>query len=145
MKLEQILEAFYNYYKAPSYTNLKEYPVHKNPTNKEVNEIIKETEDVDSVRFIADPNEKEVFVFPVTILHEDVAKKICNKQPEYLLFGLANKEKNKFVAEFGQLWGTDVKEETYYEDALKIDWNWIDKYFDIAPLMTTLMRRYKNK
>lgn len=141
----KIDEVFLDYYKAPKYASgFKDYAVHKNPTRKEMRELAEESSE-DTIRFIADPDKEELYIFPNEILHEDAVKKIYNEKPGFLLFGLARKESSKYKAEFGQTYGKDVEQETYYEDILKKEWLWLDKYVDTAPMFTTVMRRHLGK
>lgn len=141
MKLQ---EAFYNMYKAPIYAmHMGEYTVYKNPTTKEAKEVLDEST-FPALRFIADPNKKDVYIFPSDIMHELVAKKIYSSKPKYLLFGIGEKEDGEIKARFGQIWGTEVKSDTYYESVLRADWSWLEKYFNMAPLFETVMRRYKD-
>lgn len=140
----KLYEVFENYYKAPHYaSHLKEYPVHKNPASKEIKEVMDES-DIEAIRFIADPSKEIIYIFPVDILHTDVAKNLYDN-PEFLLFGVASKHDNKLEAEFGQAYGSEVEQDNYYENILKKEWNWLDKYMDIAPMFTTVMRRYRGK
>jgi hypothetical protein len=144
MELEKILEDFYDYFRAPEYTNVKNFPVHKNPSKKEIDEIIKDTEE-ESARFIADPDKEIVYVFPANILHQYVSDKIYKTKPSILLFGLARKGAGRYLGEFGQAIGSDINDEKYYENILKKDWNWLNKYFDIEPMTSTIFRRYLGK
>lgn len=141
MKLQ---EAFFDMYKAPIYAlHLGEYTVYKDPTKKEIDSIIKEST-FPALRFVANPDKKEVYIFPSDIMHEIVAKKVYSSKPRYLLFGIGEKDSGETKAKFGQIWGTDVKSGTYYESVLRADWSWLEKYFNMAPLFETVMRRYKN-
>lgn len=143
MKLNQLLESFYDMYKAPPYAiHMGEYTVYKDPTKKETSETMGESTHP-SLRFIADPNKKDLYVFPSDIMHELVAKKIYSSTPPYLLFGIADKSDGELKARFGQIWGYDVKQKTYYKSILKTDWEWLNKYFNMAPLFATVMTRYK--
>lgn len=139
MKLE---EAFFDEYKAPLYLgSFDSFPVFKNPTKKEMQEAIKGSS-YSSLRFIADPKKKDVYVFYSDVLHELVAKKVYPSKPEYLLFGIGNPENGGIKAAFGQLYGTKIPDKQY-EDFLKRDWEFLQKYFDVAPMFTTVMMRYK--
>lgn len=139
MKLE---EAFFDEYKAPPYIRIfKSFPVFKNPTKKEMQEAIKDSS-YSSLRFIADPDKKDVYVFYSDVLHELVAKKIYPNKPDYLLFGIGNPDNGKIKAEFGQLYGSEIPKKQY-EDFLKKDWEFTQKYFDVAPMFATVMMRHK--
>lgn len=137
-------EAFFDEYKAPQYLEgFDSFPVFKNPTKKEMQEAIRGSSHP-SLRFIADPDKQDLYVFYSDVLHELVAKKIYSTKPRYLLFGVGEREDGEMKAKFGQIWGTDVKQSTYYESVLRADWSWLEKYFNMAPLFKTVMMRYKN-
>lgn len=146
MKVRQILEDFYNEYKAPLYLgHFNSFPVFKEPSKKEMEEVIKSSSHL-ALRFIADSAKKDLYVFSSDVMHELVTKKIYDSKPKLLLFGMAEKEDGELKAQFGQAWGTQLKSGTnYYEAILKEDWEWLNKYFNMAPLFLTVMRRYKGQ
>lgn len=90
--LDDLQEQFHDYYERAT-SDSSQLPVWKNPTSKEMDEILKETA-YDEVKFIVDTKNKDVYVFSGDkTIHNAVGSKIFGEpvehKPRYVL-GYAN-------------------------------------------------------
>jgi hypothetical protein len=89
-------EVFVDYVKDP-YKSKKLHSVYKNPTSRELRDLVKE-EKPSEIRFIVDKKNKEVYVFGSDLLHDEAAKKVLKKRTSGMAdrytHGIADKKGN---------------------------------------------------
>jgi len=122
-KKENINERFLDYVKT-SYSD-NSYPVHKNPSSKEMKEIRKtQGKDDNELRGIIDFDKKDFYLFPSNLLHQMVSNKFNRK------FDNATNIMCEFIPSKGKL---KVLKITHVKgDKKKLEKEqWLKKYLDI--------------
>jgi len=114
-------EAFADYVK-DKYSKNKLHGVYKNPTSRELRDLVKE-EKPSEIRFIVDKRLKEVYAFSSDLLHDEAAKKILKKQTSSMadryVHGIADKKGNIISLRKHRLSNPKTREE----------FSWLKKYF----------------
>jgi len=147
MKFKEAIKLFEKY-ENTIFNGNEKYDIFENPSQKEI--IITANKDIynepKQIRFIAHTRNKALYIFPTTVLHYEVAKKIkFNIKRADDLYGIAN-----FIK--GKLFFYKSLEVNYYfidkdKKSLNIfkntDYTWIDKY--ITTTTTSIFKKLKAK
>lgn len=80
MKLKQFVEEFVDYIKLFAYGD-KTFPVFVNPTKKELSELKSLWTGIKFVRYVIKLDEKKIYVFPSSVLHDWVIQRLNIKYP----------------------------------------------------------------
>ena len=114
-------EAFADYVK-DRYSKNKLHGVYKNPTSRELRDLVKE-EKAAEIRFIVDMKNKEVYAFSSDLLHDEAAKKILKKQTSSMadryVHGIADKKGNIISLRRHRLSNPETRKK----------FEWLKKYF----------------
>lgn len=122
---------FFDELKSPSYVkHMGSFPVFRNPALRDFKNCLKSSTQPE-LRFIADPDNEALYVFPTDILHGTVAEAVYEEKPDYVIFGACRKSNTDvlFVAGIGTEWGKKATRSKRYRDFCSRDWNWLKKYF----------------
>lgn len=102
-----------------------------NPSSKELYEI------GNAVRFIADANKKEIYVWYFNFLHQEVQSKL--RLPKAgrpgIIWGEAEKENR--IYRMTHSYEVSMKKVSA-ETLLKWDWTWADRHIEITPYLEQL-------
>ena len=134
MKLRLLAEEFVDYFVSRGFHGQKfDYPIYKNPTYDEIKQLwkeAKETKYIESIRFLAIPQKKEVYIFPSLIMHANVAAQF--KLPYWNKFsfpGVAVWNNNKRILEVVEsVYFEDVADSTERGYLMNKSWKWLEKY-----------------
>jgi len=133
-------------------------------SDKDIADIDKVADDMGEFRFIAYAPGKDLYVFPINLLHEEAAKKLkidIYHGFEPVIAGVAHKRGGKWVCRSSfnyddaisalMLSGTHkvsiVKEQgkrsgIYLDNVYKTNWGWADKYISITPYIEEQRKDY---
>lgn len=141
--LEEFVTGFINRH------NQEYVEVFVNPAKRQINELAEKFHKKEYVRYIADGDNKKLYVFPPSVLHLDVIKQIGEDRylrypSEYLyLMGVAVKEDGNWGSKHSNSFSsTDEYDSEFVLDVLDVSWNWTKRYhLDLGPLLAKMIQR----
>ena len=135
--------------------------VYVNPTNQDFLDLSKaaskEKRSLDAVRFIADDRSKKVYMVDAYLVNHDGFRKILGLSADYkntfqLFDGIAGITNNRVTEVAWDKYSIFVKNASgyqghgdfvtcrWFDNTLKINWSWVDKYF---PGFSSRVLKYK--
>ena len=125
--------------------------IFKNPTSQEIKEVVNKSAEYNEIRFIADYRSRDLYIAPVQVTHQEMARELefpVFEVYEFMFPGIGKIRSEVIVVDVDDIFYVRKEElniRKLKNDIFKGKYNWLDDYgFDLELLEIQIKDRYES-